>query len=401
MQRKTLACFVAFVALVLAVRTHAQQHVWTVDDDGPADFSSIAAAVAGAAAGDILLVASGSYGAFTLEKRLRILGPTTGATPVVNGLTMIRQVNSCTLSGLRFANLWIKQTSGLIVVDDCQIGFPGVGSLTIETSDQVLVSRCQVLASTGGTAASVSDTNAVFVDCELHGGAGASGWAVVGNGGDGLSVANASHVSLAGSKCRGGDAGIGFGGDGKAGNGIHSSASIVIIRGSATDLIQPGYVDSCCWGWPGKGLVANDSVIVMSGASITNVAASTSIVIQPPIAEPYLEIAGSDVPGESRRLDLYGPAGELAVVATSLDSAPLALPGLEGLVWVDTSALHQVLPIAMLGQNLPAHHLWTVPVDPALAGLALCVQAGFPLHPGTLEPAAILLSNPARMVVRF
>lgn len=401
MQRWNLAYLVAAVATVSAVGAHGQGQVWTVDDDGPADFASIAAAVAAVAPADVLLVEAGSYAAFTLEKRLTILGPSTGAAPVVSGLTTIRPVSGCTLSGLQFASLWITKTSGLVTVDDCRIGFPGVGRLSIEASAQVLVSRCQVLASTGAPAAYVSESAAVFVDCELHGGAGESGWSSVGDGGDGLRVRAGSRVALVGSKCRGGDAGIGLGGDGAAGDGINALDSIVVARGSPTDLVEPGYVSPCCWGWPGHGLVANTSVVVASGATIASVASVASTVLQPALSEPYLEIAGSDVPGEARRLDLYGPAGELAVVATSVGSTQLALPGIEGLVWVDLGAPHQLLPLVMLGQSVPAQLQWIIPADPALAGLELCVQAGFPAHPGTLDPAALLVSNPARIIVRF
>ena len=60
--------------VLLAASVGAQQ-TWTVDDDGPADFNEIAQAIASptVADGDILLVATGSYARFQLDKALDVL----------------------------------------------------------------------------------------------------------------------------------------------------------------------------------------------------------------------------------------------------------------------------------------------------------------------------------------
>ena len=61
--------------LVALAGVASAQTVWTVDDDGPADFNSIASAVSNAADGDTILVRSGTYGrAVVAGKGLTIQG---------------------------------------------------------------------------------------------------------------------------------------------------------------------------------------------------------------------------------------------------------------------------------------------------------------------------------------
>ena len=75
------------VLFTVACASSALADTWTVDDDGPADFSTIQAAVDAAAAGDTLLVASGLYPEDVLvSKSLDILGETP-QRPVLSGVS--------------------------------------------------------------------------------------------------------------------------------------------------------------------------------------------------------------------------------------------------------------------------------------------------------------------------
>jgi hypothetical protein len=101
-----------------------------VDDDGPADFSSIVDAVAAVEPGDTLLVMPGVYQPALVDKRLTILGPALGPRPVITGEFTVSHASSCTLSGLQFDNLRLEQITGRGRVDECFIN----GLVTPDTS---------------------------------------------------------------------------------------------------------------------------------------------------------------------------------------------------------------------------------------------------------------------------
>ena len=74
---------VAACLLLLAPASRAA--TWIVDAAGGGQFTSIQAAIDAAAPGDVLLVQSGFYQAFTLDKDLSILGTAVGSLPYVAG----------------------------------------------------------------------------------------------------------------------------------------------------------------------------------------------------------------------------------------------------------------------------------------------------------------------------
>src|SRR5215475_8711759 len=109
------------VGLALLLAAAARAGTFTVDDDGPADFPSITAAIAAVAPGDVLLVMPGTYDAFVLDKPLTILGPGAGPRPVVLGQSSVT-ASSVTLAGLRLQALVLSGVTGHASVDDCLIG---------------------------------------------------------------------------------------------------------------------------------------------------------------------------------------------------------------------------------------------------------------------------------------
>ncbi len=68
--KQTLTC----LALTLLAPLSAAG-VGTVDDDQPADFPDIQSAIDQVSGGDVLLIQPGIYSAFTLTKRLSLVGP--------------------------------------------------------------------------------------------------------------------------------------------------------------------------------------------------------------------------------------------------------------------------------------------------------------------------------------
>lgn len=89
------------MSMLLALATAALGATFMVDDDGPASFSTIGAAIAAASDGDMILVEPGTYPPFALPKQLRILGRASGAgTPTVTGHTTVTSVGGFTVAGL-------------------------------------------------------------------------------------------------------------------------------------------------------------------------------------------------------------------------------------------------------------------------------------------------------------
>ncbi|WP_193746363.1 right-handed parallel beta-helix repeat-containing protein [Demequina aestuarii] len=93
---------VAAAGLTLVSATTASAATLTVDDDGPADFASISAAVAAATPGDVVTVAAGSYTEdVTVDKQLSIVGDGAGTTSVVGDwlLSAPTSISGFALSG--------------------------------------------------------------------------------------------------------------------------------------------------------------------------------------------------------------------------------------------------------------------------------------------------------------
>ena len=82
-------CALALVG-TFAVSATAQT-VWIVDSDNrpPTNFAGIQEAVDAAAAGDVILVRTGSYQSFTVDKSLSIVGPSNGFAFVTGSTSSI------------------------------------------------------------------------------------------------------------------------------------------------------------------------------------------------------------------------------------------------------------------------------------------------------------------------
>ena len=120
---------VALALAPLALTTPAlAQATWTVDDDGPADFSDVQLAVDGAAPGDVILVAQGTYGTLDVDKGVSILlatgatlihqtgTPFTAGTPTVRVHDLPAQQSFTLSSGQVFND---RFSTAAILVEDC------------------------------------------------------------------------------------------------------------------------------------------------------------------------------------------------------------------------------------------------------------------------------------------
>jgi len=418
------------LALALAAPAAAAGSTWTVDDDGPADFPDIATAIASVAPGDTLLVQPGSYAAFTLGKRLQIVGPAAGPRPFVAGRSQVAGTAHVLLAGLSLESLTLWGCPGPLVVDDCALGpldvLDGDSALEVVSCTQVLVSRSQLqggqqtvdrnATSQHGLRAIASDVEAV--GCTIAGGAGFDGvFGFIqdgGTGGDGVIVRHGSRVELVDCPAiAGGRTGECAGfvcTDGDAGNGITVMPDgLVIVRGRSTDTVDGGgcYCEPPFYGQPGHALSATAGTAVLSGAVFGTLepygieADGDSLLVQPTVPEPFLALDGGLAPGAAVSLRLHGPAGSLAVlvVATQFGLAPLGSYGAP--LWADPATLLLLVPVPLAGQETPVTLTSSLPPVAGLVGLAIPLQAAFPGLPDALAPSKSLLSNPVALVVRF
>jgi hypothetical protein len=390
-------------ALVLALA--ADIHV--VDDNGPADFTDIQSAIDAAHAGDTLVVKVGAYAGFTLGKRLTIVGqdgplePFVGTEPYVGGTVLIDGAALVTLAGFRVFDLRLEGVPGLALVDDCTV----LRGITVTHCAQLTLSRIDVpQAQTDVPALLVEDATVTLVDSRLTGGAGISPFA--GSGGPGRAALNArsgSFVLVAGSSLEGGDAGQGSSQDGPVGDAIECFASAVLVRGSSTDVLDDGDFDPGFGGVPGHAIECTGGFVLHSGVTLAAdvEALAGGTIVEAPAPEPYLEITGSDQPGEQRSIDLYGPAGATGLLLFSTGAGHVELPKLELPLLLDLSPLLLALPLVMVGQDTPLSLAVSLPAAPGLQGFALHVQAVFPAIPSTWQPGKQLVTNHAPLVVRF
>jgi hypothetical protein len=388
-------------ALLLA----AAGPIWTVDDDGPADFHDLPQAIAAVSAGDTLLVEPGSYSAFVLDKRLTILGRSGGERPFVAGESHVVGVPSVTLAGLRLQELLLTDVPGRLVIDDCAIGHTGTVDIGVNATcsltrcEQVLVTRTSFQGKSGddwhweSPGLELYESRVVLSDCEVDGGPGGDGDGFYGwPGATGLLIDPDCDALLAGTSVRGGDGGpcIPMGGYSDGGDGVLVLApSTLTMRGSSWDVLSGG--SACGLGADGWAITGNGTV-VLSGVSVHGITSIDPIEPDPP--EPYLLLTGGAAPGDDRLLELFGPAGLGTWVGIALSPDLLALPA-GGLVWLDVDALVVLTFLQCGGQEQGVHLRWTVPPDPALTGLAVPVQ-GFCKSSG-----AWFVANPSQVVVRF
>jgi hypothetical protein len=413
------------IALLLSALLIPAASTWTVDDDGPADFAQISDALAEVSPGDVLLVEPGEYAGFQLTQPLTILGRAGGTRPHVGGLVRVT-ASSFTLAGLDLVGLRVNSVAGRGRVDDCRVNvvedFEQPYAIAIDGCAELVISRTTALGSkaysqshmnAGGSPMSIVTSNVRLVDCQLEGAKGLDPSVCCldgGAGGDGLRVAQSSHVLVAGSRILGGPEGwsSGFLGchDGPSGAGARVLESLLVLRGAPADgdAVHAGWVDGFCTDNQGRDIDAVQSTVVISGVAYDegNVSLLGSTLVAPAVPEPFIEIVGLDAPGQVRSIHLHGPAGATAVLAVSLAPGLFPLGAFDDALWLDPTGFFLLLPLVTLGQDTPVALNWTVPASTVgIAGVAIELQPFFPGLPGALEPGKSVAGNVAELIVRF
>jgi len=217
----------------------AAQSIHVVDETGAGGaFLEIQDAVDVAAAGDLVLVQTGSYSGFSVLAKGLTVAADSGAAVVVNSIVRVRDLpvgSEVTLSGmtisvppgfpLPFNALSMTNCAGFVLVQDMTLdGGPEAGRLT--NCAAVSFVSCDIASSIDGApGVFVQDSQAFFHDSSIQGGAGNMGdtFQIGGfEGGPGLWVVADSTVLVVGCDVAGGPGGPGllghplmpFGGDG-------------------------------------------------------------------------------------------------------------------------------------------------------------------------------------------
>ena len=377
--------------------------VWTVDDDGPAHFPDLDLAIQASSPGDVILVEPGSYHPAPITHDLTIVGSSQGAKPDVWDELVIDGVSDVTLSGLDLTNLQVKNCVGRVRIDDCDLLWsfdPGeYGTFRVRDSAVVVITRTRSEPGwaplyAGSPALSITNSEVVVVDSELHGPNGQDDILSPDWGYEGISTFGTTKLTVVGSNVSGGSGGYSSLGQSEPGapaiRGYWSSDLDLVIRGSWFHRIEGGEYGG--GGSPEPSVWISGGTVSWSGATLDPVPISWPKTVP---AEPYLLLGGTDGPGAERRIQAYGNTGMPLVTVFSTEPAPAPLPGLLGdELAVSLNHLVTTRTTVLLGQDVPANVALPLPTDPAFAGLALDVQGL------AVTPLGMFLTNAHQLVLQ-
>ncbi|HTE05714.1 MAG TPA: hypothetical protein VK824_05910 [Planctomycetota bacterium] len=406
----------AGAAGLLLAAPSAAQTTWTVDSAGGADFDDLQPAVASALVqpGDILLVAEGGYsGGFTLDKPLTIVGA--ASTTQITGTLTVQTAGDCTLAGLEFHGLVVKNCPGAVLLDDIVAGIPfsGCDSFTIQGCDNVVIQRSTLtgkpsFSECASPGVRILLSRVSLTDCTVDGGDWGSSAFAIGNGKPGIEIGS-STVLLARTAVTGGDGGTptsilaGNAGDGASAITVDSGACT--LRGDGATTITGGQGgsgaailgpdgDDAIWAVSGTGTLTSSGVVLAPPA-----VQPLLTVVQPSPAQPFLRIVGTDDgPGAGKTLQVHGPAGNAQLILVSAQSVLGSFPAkIDGALYVNPGAVFAIFPLTTAGQATPVSVLFHVPNDTGLVGASAVFQ-GF--AQGLGAGGTWLAENPALIVVR-
>lgn len=355
MRRLTLIALI-----LLAPRMHAG--VWIVDAaNGPgADFKEIYAAVAAPEVliGDVLAVRAGSYGPFTLDKNLVVIGEsgTLVAAPVQIGPLIV--LKPAGVVGLRTPYLSISGCAGTILIEDVV----GLEQVDISGSADVRVVRSPIVApvSTSNTALTIDSSRVEIDSSDLAGGTWPNTWGACPHapgggfvGGIALLASNSARVHLVESDALGGHAEYQLCPDVVGGNGrfgIQYSASEILIAGGGQCLLRGGaggpnyyYQYECSYDGPSASAVRGSIVPVRTSGATTKVypyywgihcleftpSAYDCPTVKPALPDPTLAwIGGTPSVGQSIQLRLTTPAASSITLLAGRKPTVVATPGM-------------------------------------------------------------------------
>jgi hypothetical protein len=339
--------------LAFSLATPAWASTWIVDDNGGpgVDFTSISAAVAVAAPGDVILVHSGTYAGFTLQGGVLVLGE---ANVQVTGNITIANVGAgprATVARMATRGILVSHCTACVTLEDI-VARPTLTDVTafgyffaaieVEASADVRLrgvdATCLPADGGGPNALRVDDSRVEITHSLLQGRDGFDQFdSFAADGGDGMQVHGVSDVHLSLSTVRGGKgADHGDGGDlsgllisdGGAGIRLVDFWSKLLVTGVPANLVrggQAGLGDTCQYdGHPGNGIVVGLGASArVSGATIQGatyaidcggaaVPAIMGTYLSANPADPSLSVSGTIAQGQLVTYTLHGAPGSAA-----------------------------------------------------------------------------------------
>lgn len=370
----------------------------TVHLVGPGGFPQIQAAINAAANGDVIVIQSGVYQPFTLNKELTLTtapGATADVQPPLTMpwlITILQPPTRATIVGLRFrnptlpwANNQVRVLAGTVAFADA--AFEGIGYLQLLSAlfvqnASVTMQRCIVLG--GGLAQTVQNysgsgfdglevhhARVAAVDCVFMGGA--LGWDSSGHGGHAVFVDD-GDVQFANCIAIGGrHAGL-FAGD-QPGDGVHIDTPSRVFL--ADCQLQGG---SSTYTPGGRGLANLTNVAAVQARSTFIGGAGTTpgaAVTGPLTTGPLTGFAAVTPPitlGTTWTIDYRATPATPLLAFWSETLAPAATPLLVEPAWLAATTV-QVAALGATDANGLLGLAFPVPAIPALLHRHLFVQA--------------------------
>jgi hypothetical protein len=359
------------LALLLALSAPlAAQETWTVDDDGPADFATIQAAVDAAADGDVIVVRAGFYERAAIKAKglmiqadghvvLLVLLPLARPTLEVRdlGSDQAVYVRGLVLDSLTVdvPTTLIESCAGPVLLEDCTVEGSGT-PVSVRSSASATFSRCELVApptsaSSDGAAYAgfeATDSSVYLYDCSVAGSTGEdahpeSPFAVPPAASAPGVSASGSTLLVSGSLLHGGNGGgdpAGFCFPGEAG-----SPGLLLQAGPIHRTSTAYLLDSTVLGGTG-GVGGCGNPPGVDGPAIDAVAGEAHAL--PGTARSFSG-ASPVVEGSSTAIHLAGEPGDAVILHVQVGATPgLYLPQY-------AVALHLPLPVAVVGLgSIPA-----------------------------------------------
>lgn len=356
--------------------------VWTVDDDGPADFDSLALAALVVDAGDVLRVLPGEYDSTSILRALTVLGePAAGDLVEVTDVEVDTSAGA-TVTGLALDGLRIEGCGQRTTIGDCVVEGPTV---RITDCDDLALVGCTItaftstaLGFTGPAGVHVLGSDVRFNGCTIHGGESP----VAGtDGGAALIVDAGSRVWMASTDLFGANGSDGIdplaieGGNG--GEGLRAIAdALVDVRGNGATTIRGGDEGAVDLGGnvEGRGVTADAGTDVWVSSDVDVVDWSGPVTFG--AQRPWLDRDATADLGSAVVARTFAEAGSVAVVMLSVaalnqDEALV----LEAPLLIDPFAFIDFAVVLGNGPTTPAVRTWPVPNAPQLIGATVEIQA--------------------------
>lgn len=405
--------------LSFALHAHARADVRVVAASGGGAFTDLPAAVAAANDGDVLLVKSGTYSAFTITNKSLDVVADAGASVIVLGTSKVQQLaatRSVSLTGLALRGpagtgsnigtaLHLLNDVGSVRVQGCDLAGHdgnactenawGGSALFANNCSDVALARCSLAAGDAG-------------DFRLDGGYG-------GYGGDCLQGLN-SRVALYGCSLRGGRGASSSAACGGLGAGGYAG-----FGGDACDLLScpQSFASSCTFHGgdggdsffdlaPGVGawLITSGTLTALDTSFLSghDAAGGTSVDVRIDAGATFSTLPGFGRTlttnrvlreGSQMRLEFTGQPGDVVELTFAESGRFLSSPALRGVSLLRTSKPAPVLQAGVVDATGSLHVTW--PIDdlgPGVQARRLFLQAAFRDANGVTT-----LSTPATVVL--